>query len=161
MMMLPQEGLGRRAFLTSSMALTCSMLTACARPRQAQFAAVDQLVRTAIRDGQAPGAVVAIGHEGQVVHRYVYGNRALVPQQEPMTWETHFDMASLTKPTMTALAVMQLVERGDLRLDDPVTRYLPAFGSNGKSGITLRLLLTHYSGLPAHLPLADRRRGEP
>ncbi|WP_415574271.1 serine hydrolase domain-containing protein [Gluconobacter japonicus] len=161
MMMLPQEGLGRRAFLTSSMALTCSMLTACARPRQAQFADVDQLVRTAIRDSQAPGAVVAIGHEGQIVHRYVYGNRALVPQQEPMTWETHFDMASLTKPTMTALAVMQLVEQGDLHLDDPVTCYLPAFGINGKRSITLRLLLTHYSGLPADLPLEDAWSGKP
>ena len=152
---------GRRVFLTSSMALTCSMFTACARPPHAQFAGVDQLVQTAIRDGQTPGAVVAIGHEGQIVHRYVYGNRALVPLQEPMTWETHFDMASLTKPTMTALAVMQLVERGDLHLDDPVTRYLPAFEINGKRNITLRLLLTHYSGLPADLPLEDTWSGKP
>ncbi|WP_408871556.1 serine hydrolase domain-containing protein [Gluconobacter kondonii] len=152
---------GRRVFLTGSMALTCSMFTACARPPHAQFAGVDQLVQTAIRDGQTPGAVVAIGHEGQIVHRYVYGNRALVPLQEPMTWETHFDMASLTKPTMTALAVMQLVERGDLHLDDPVTRYLPAFGTNGKRNITLRLLLTHYSGLPADLPLEDTWSGKP
>lgn len=142
------------------MTLTCSVVAACARPSYSQFSDVDRLVRAAVKNGEAPGAVVAIGHDEQVVHRYVYGKRALVPRQEPMTWETHFDMASLTKPTVTALAVMQLVERGDLHLDDPVVRYLPAFEANGKSSITLRLLLTHYSGLPADLPLEDPWNGK-
>ncbi|OAG73618.1 serine hydrolase [Gluconobacter japonicus] len=160
MMKLRQQVSGRRSFLAGGMALTCSMFTACARPSHDQFSRVDRLVRDAILDGQAPGAVVAIGHNGQIVHRYVYGHQALVPRQEPMTWETHFDMASLTKPTMTALAVMQLVENGQLHLDDPVTRYLPAFGTNGKSSITLRLLLTHYSGLPPDLPLEDAWNGK-
>ncbi|GAC88610.1 beta-lactamase [Gluconobacter thailandicus NBRC 3257] len=160
MMMLRQQVSGRRSFLAGGMALTCSMFTACARSSHDQFSAVDRLVRDAIRDGQAPGAVLAIGHDEQIVHRYVYGHQALVPRKEPMTWETHFDMASLTKPTMTALAVMQLVEKGQLHLDDPVTRYLPAFGTNGKSSITLRLLLTHYSGLPPDLPLEDAWNGK-
>ncbi|KXV35679.1 beta-lactamase [Gluconobacter thailandicus] len=160
MMMLRQQVSGRRSFLAGGMALTCSMFTACARSSHDQFSAVDRLVRDAIRDGQAPGAVVAIGHDEQIVHRYVYGHQALVPRKEHMTWETHFDMASLTKPTMTALAVMQLVEKGQLHLDDPVTRYLPAFGTNGKSSITLRLLLTHYSGLPPDLPLEDAWNGK-
>ncbi|GAD08987.1 beta-lactamase class c penicillin binding protein [Gluconobacter frateurii NBRC 103465] len=159
-MVLHRKGSGRRAFLTGSMTLTCSVVAACARPSYSQFSDVDRLVRAAVKNGEAPGAVVAIGHDEQVVHRYVYGKRALVPRQEPMTWETHFDMASLTKPTVTALAVMQLVERGDLHLDDPVVRYLPAFEANGKSSITLRLLLTHYSGLPADLPLEDPWNGK-
>lgn len=160
MMKLRQLVSGRRAFLAGGMALTCSMLTACAHSSYEQFSAVDRLVRDAIRDGQAPGAVIAIGHGGQIVHHYVYGHQALVPRQEPMTWGTHFDMASLTKPTMTALAIMQLVEQGQLDLEDPVTRYLPAFGANGKSSITLRLLLTHYSGLPPDVPLKDAWTGK-
>lgn len=150
----------RRSFLAGSMTLACSILTACAQPVKNRFDAVDALVRHSIQNGETPGAVVAIGHSEHVVHRYVYGNRALVPQHEPMTWETHFDMASLTKPTITALAVMQLTERGEIHLDDPVTHYLPSFGVNGKEGITLRLLLTHYSGLPPDLPLEDTWTGK-
>jgi len=121
---------------------------------------VDALARQAVKDRETPGVVLAVGHNGEIAHRYVCGNRALVPAREPMTWETRFDMASLTKPTMTALAVMQLVEHGKINIDDPVVRYLPEFAANGKSAVTLRFLLTHYSGLPPDIPLDDPWSGK-
>ncbi len=70
-----------------------------------------------------------------------------------MTVDTVFDLASLTKPIVTTTAVMQLVERGQVGLDDPVARYLPEFGRNGKQAITVRQLLTHFSGLRPDLDL--------
>jgi len=69
-----------------------------------------------------------------------------------MTPDTIFDLASLTKP-FTAACVMHLVEHGQVRLNDPVARYLPEFARNGKQEITVRQLLTHFSGLPADLDL--------
>jgi uncharacterized protein YbbC (DUF1343 family) len=70
-----------------------------------------------------------------------------------MTIDTVFDLASLTKCIATATSVMQLVEDGRIRLNDPVASYLPEFAQNGKQGITIRDLLTHYSGLPPDLDL--------
>nr|WP_228391844.1 serine hydrolase domain-containing protein [Gluconobacter aidae] len=134
-------------------------MAACARPGSS-FGAVDVLVRDAIRRGEAPGAVVAIGHDEKIVHRFVYGKRALAPVSEPLDWKTRFDMASLTKPTMTALAVMQLVEQQKLQLDDRVSQYFPEFASNGKGDISVRLLMTHYSGLPPDIPLNDPWTGK-
>jgi uncharacterized protein YbbC (DUF1343 family)/CubicO group peptidase (beta-lactamase class C family) len=119
----------------------------------AQLAAIAPAVQQAIQDGRAPGAVVVIGHAGRIVYRRAFGDRALVPRRLPMRVDTIFDVASLTKVIVTATAVMQLVEQGKLRLEDPVTAYWPEFGSNGKSEITIRELMTHYSGLPPDLPL--------
>ncbi|ATU73050.1 serine hydrolase domain-containing protein [Komagataeibacter rhaeticus] len=121
--------------------------------------AVDSRLRQAVTRGEAPGVVCAIGHDRQVVHRAVYGRRAVTPTAQAMTWDTVFDMASLTKPTITAPAVMQLWERGLFGLDDPVARYLPQFAAAGKAGITIRHLLTHYSGLPPDLDLAHAWQG--
>src|SRR5258708_37729912 len=70
-----------------------------------------------------------------------------------MTLDTVFDLASLTKVIVTTTAVMQLVERGKVRLNDPVTKYLPEFAQNGKDDVTVRQLLTHYSGLEPDLDL--------
>ena len=152
---------GRRQFILGGTVAAAISLSGCARSVPADpFADVDRLVRSAVKEDQTPGAVVVIGHGGHVVHRYVYGNRALVPEREALTWDTHFDMASLTKPTMTALAVMQLAEAGRLNIDDPVSKYLPDFAVNGKAAITLRLLLTHYSGLPPDVPLDDAWSGK-
>ncbi|GBQ92793.1 beta-lactamase [Acetobacter nitrogenifigens DSM 23921 = NBRC 105050] len=117
------------------------------------FAAADAAVRDAIATGACPGAVLAVGRSGRIVHSAVFGRRAVTPVAELMTWDTVFDMASLTKPMITALAVMQLVEQGRLDVDQPLARYLPDFAANRKAAITLRLLLTHYSGLPPDLAL--------
>ncbi|KXV65839.1 serine hydrolase domain-containing protein [Gluconobacter oxydans] len=151
--------LKRRHVLLGGAAACVSQMAACARPGSS-FGSVDVLVRDAIRRGEAPGAVVAIGHDEKIVHRFVYGKRALAPVSEPLDWETRFDMASLTKPTMTALAVMQLVEQQKLHLDDRVSQYFPEFASNGKGDISVRLLMTHYSGLPPDIPLNDPWTGK-
>ncbi|MBS1102942.1 beta-lactamase family protein [Gluconobacter sp. Dm-62] len=149
----------RRQVLLGGAALCVSQVAACAGPGK-PYSGVDSLVRAAVKKGEAPGVVVAIGHDEKIVHRFVYGRRALVPTPEPLDWDTHFDMASLTKPTMTALAVMQLVERQKLQIDDRVSQYLPEFSVNGKGDITIRLLLTHYSGLPPDIPLNDPWSGK-
>ena len=116
------------------------------------FSTVDAVVQSAVNRGEIPGAVLVVGHAGKVVHRQAFGSRALEPRQEPMTPDTIFDLASLTKP-FTAVCVMRLVEHGQVRLNDPVARYLPEFARNGKQEITVRQLLTHFSGLPADLDL--------
>ena len=94
-----------------------------------------------------PGAVLVVGHDGAVIYRKAYGNRALEPTREPMTLDTVFDLASLTKVIATTTAMMQLFEQGKVRMNDPVAKYLPEFAQNGKEDITLRQLMTHYSGL--------------
>jgi uncharacterized protein YbbC (DUF1343 family)/CubicO group peptidase (beta-lactamase class C family) len=117
------------------------------------LAAVDAVIQQAISEGQIPGAVLIVGHDGQVVYRKAYGFRALEPQREGMTLDTVFDLASLTKVIATTTAVMRLVEQGKVRLNDPVAKYLPEFAQNGKEDITVRQLLTHYSGLAPDLDL--------
>ena len=97
---------------------------------------VDAVIEDAIRAGNVPGAVLIVGHNGAVVYRKAYGNRALVPRREPMTIDTIFDVASLTKVVATSTAVMQLFERGEVKINDPVARYLPEFAQNGKQDIT-------------------------
>jgi len=108
---------------------------------------------TAIREGKAPGAVVLVGHQGQVVYLKAFGCRALVPHKLPMTESTLFDLASLTKVVATTTAAMQLVEQGKIRLEQPVADYWPEFKANGKEQITVRELMTHYSGLRPDLDL--------
>ena len=111
-------------------------------------------VRQAIQKKQLPGAVIVIGHRGTVVYRQAIGYRRLVPQRLPMRLDTIFDVASLTKVIATNTAVMQLFEQGKIRLDDPVAEYWPEFAANGKATITVREVMTHYSGLPPDLDLS-------
>src|SRR5262249_40992856 len=106
----------------------------------ARLNVVDGIIQRAIEEHTIPGAVILIGHDGRVVYRKAYGNRALEPRHELMTVDTIFDLASLTKVVATTPAVMQLVERGRVRLNDPVTKYLPEFGQNGKEDVTVRQL---------------------
>lgn len=128
-------------------------------PAAKQLAGIAPLVEAAIKSGATPGAVVEIGHDGQIVYRRAFGNRTLLPHPAPMTVNTLFDMASLTKVIATTPAIMQLFQEGRIRLDDPVKDYWPDFGANGKQDITVRELLTHYSGLPPDLPLAQPWQG--
>ncbi len=113
---------------------------------------VDREIEHAIHEGLIPGAVVLIGHDGHVVYQKAYGSRALVPRREPMTLDTIFDIASLTKVVATTPAIMRLFEQGQIRLNDPVTKYLPEF-QGGHSEITIRNLMTHFSGLRPDLDL--------
>jgi uncharacterized protein YbbC (DUF1343 family)/CubicO group peptidase (beta-lactamase class C family) len=115
-------------------------------------AAVDQQMERAVQDGLIPGAVLMIGHNGQIVYQKAYGSRALIPHREPMTLDTIFDAASLTKVIATTPSIMRLFEQGQIRLNDPVTKYLPEF-QGGHSDITIRNLMTHFSGLRPDLDL--------
>lgn len=131
----------------------------------AEFAPVGQLVNDAIAAQRLPGAVVQIGHDGRVVFREAFGVRKLAGEPgldgapspaEPMTTDTLFDLASLTKPLATTTAVMQLQQDGKLALDEPVQTYLPGFNRAGdprRARVTLRMLLTHTSGIAGDLSL--------
>jgi uncharacterized protein YbbC (DUF1343 family)/CubicO group peptidase (beta-lactamase class C family) len=124
----------------------------CAQPTFSGAASVDEQINQAVHDGLIPGAVLLIGHDGQVVYRKAYGDRSLIPAREPMTADTIFDAASLTKVVATTSSIMKLFEQGRIRLDDPVTKYLPEF-QDGHSPITIRNLMTHFSGLRPDLDL--------
>ncbi|HEV3119079.1 MAG TPA: exo-beta-N-acetylmuramidase NamZ domain-containing protein, partial [Gemmataceae bacterium] len=130
-----------------------------AQPQQARFASIDTVVQDAIGRQQLPGAVVLVLHRGDLVFRKAYGLRSKAPKEMPMTVDTVFDLASLTKPIATATSLMILAERGKLKLTDRVAQYLPAFGQNGKENITIEQLLLHTSGLLADNPEADYRDG--
>lgn len=121
------------------------------QPSLSSLAPIAELANMEIQTGHLPGAVVLVGNRTKILYREAYGRRALQPDPLPMTINTRFDLASLTKVVATSTAIMQLVERRKLRLDDPVARYWPQFAKNGKAGITIRQLLTHYSGLRADL----------
>lgn len=149
----------RRTLLQTGLACAACLSTPflpayAAQEQDNPFSAVENIFHQAIRDHRMPGAVAAIGHAGQLVWKGVFGNRAIIPQTETMTWDTIFDMASLTKVLITAPAIMQFYERGLIALDTPACHYLPDFAAHGKDAITIRQLLTHYSGLPADLDLS-------
>src|SRR5947209_12080296 len=114
--------------------------------------AMDAVLTDAVRTGEIPGAVVVVGHNGSIVYEHAYGFRALVPAKETMTLDTIFDAASLTKVVATTSSVLKLLEEGKIRLNDPVTKYLPQF-QGGKSDITNRHLMTHFSGFRPNLYL--------
>lgn len=120
---------------------------------------LDGVLRDAIAQGEAPGAVLLVARKGRIVYRRAFGMRAVQPRVEPMTIDTIFDVASLTKVMATAPAVLLLVEEGRLSLTDPVSRYFPEFAVHGKEEINIRHLLTHYSGLPSGIELDDPWQG--
>ncbi len=113
---------------------------------------LDEQIQKAVDEHLMPGAVLLIGHDGHIVYRKAYGSRALIPAVEPMTLNTIFDVASLTKVAATTPSIMKLFEQGRIRINDRVTKYLPEF-QGGKSDITIRDLMTHFSGLRPDLDL--------
>jgi len=125
----------------------------------AHLARIDGLVAEQIAKKRLPGCVVMIGRRGKIAFAKAYGHRRLEPSPEKMTLDTVFDMASLTKPLATATSIMLLVERGQVRLRDPVVEYLPEFAPHGKDEITIEHLLTHQGGLVPDNALADYQHG--
>jgi uncharacterized protein YbbC (DUF1343 family)/CubicO group peptidase (beta-lactamase class C family) len=117
---------------------------------------IDSVVEESIRNKECPGAVVVVGRHGKIVFRKAYGNRAVVPAVEPMTLDTIFDLASLTKVVATTTSVMTLVESGRIRLQDRVAKLIPEFASGGgaRDQVTIEELLTHRAGLAADDPMA-------
>jgi uncharacterized protein YbbC (DUF1343 family)/CubicO group peptidase (beta-lactamase class C family) len=142
--------------------LACAFLAACPAPA-ADFrldeARLDAAMKKALDHGDLPGAVVLIVHGDRVVFRKAYGLRSKKPTETPMTADTVFDLASLTKPIATAPSVMLLLEQGKLHLSDKVAEYFPDFGKHGKDQITIEHLLLHTSGLEADNPVADYQDG--
>jgi uncharacterized protein YbbC (DUF1343 family)/CubicO group peptidase (beta-lactamase class C family) len=130
----------------------CACRTAPPAPRSAalfypaKLVEMDAAINQAIADKRCPGGVLWVEHRGATYHK-AYGMRALVPAEEPMTEDTIFDAASLTKVIAATPAMMLLVERGQVKLDEPVKTYIPEFQGEGKDVITVRQLMTHVSGL--------------
>jgi uncharacterized protein YbbC (DUF1343 family)/CubicO group peptidase (beta-lactamase class C family) len=133
--------------------LSANAVSASSTASPVKLGNVDAVIEQAIAEGNIPGAVLVVGHDGKVVYRKAYGERELEPKRRPMTLDTIFDLASLTKVVATTTAVMQLVELGKVRLNDPLAKYIPEFAQNGKEDITIRQLLTHYSGLAPDIDL--------
>src|ERR1051326_2665615 len=120
---------------------------------------MDAVIAGEIAEKHLPGAVVLVGRKGRVVWLKRYGSRAVEPAREAMTTDTIFDLASLTKVVATATSVMILVERGKLRLNDPVSRYIPELKGEGRERITIEQLLTHVSGYAPDFDLRERWTG--
>ena len=121
---------------------------------------VDRIIEESIKTGEIPGAVLAVVRDGKMAYLKAYGNKSVYPSQEKMTVNTVFDLASVSKPVGTAIAFMQLVEQGRVRLTDNVSMYIPGFKpwtdtvTGRKIEIRVVDLLTHTSGLPPYAPVA-------
>jgi uncharacterized protein YbbC (DUF1343 family)/CubicO group peptidase (beta-lactamase class C family) len=120
---------------------------------------IDDVVQEAIESRKLPGAVVLVGRGDRVLYQKAFGRRAVQPAPEPMTLDTIFDLASLTKVVATTTSVMMLVESGKIRLNDRVSTFIPGFERYGKAGITIRHLLLHVSGLRPDVDLAEAWTG--
>ena len=137
----------KTVLLAFVLGLTSVHILAAQQFDSAKLSQIDSAINTAIGEERLPGAVVWIQH-GTNFYWKAFGKRALVPTEETMTRDTIFDVASLTKVLATTPAVMLLIERGQIKLDEPVHSYIPEFTGIAKEAITIRQLLTHTSGLP-------------
>ena len=117
---------------------------------------MDAIIEEGIAQKKLPGAVVLVGRKGKVVWQKAYGARALEPSREPMSVDTIFDLASLTKVIATATSIMILVERGKVRLSDPISVYIPELKGEGREKITVEQLLTHRSGYAPDFDLREQ-----
>ncbi len=134
---------------------------AAIRPVTAALSGAEAVVQKEVRRQGFPGAVLAIGVRDTALLEVGFGRTRwgrLAPPVDPDA--TLYDLASLTKLVGTTTAVMVLVDDGRMRLDDPVSRYLPHFTGGGREKVTIRHLLTHTSGLPAAVPLEGATPGD-
>jgi len=125
------------------------------------FPGIDEGAADAVASGEIPGVVVVVGRGDDILFQGAYGSRRFLPKSSPMTVDTIFDIASLTKPVGTTIAVMTLVERGAIKLDAPVGQYLKEFRGKQFDEITIRRLLTHSAGLIAYPPNSAVAAGFP
>lgn len=124
-----------------------------------KLAAIDQAVAASIAKHELPGAVVLVARKGKTVWRKAYGDKAVQPRREAMTTDTIFDLASLTKVVATATSIMILVERGKVRLNDPLSNFIPEITGEGRERITIQHLLTHRAGYAPDFNLKERWTG--
>ncbi len=123
--------------------------------RYDRLQAIDGLVLEGIAIERMPGAVICVGRHGKIAYLRAFGKREVGETPHPMTIDTLFDMASITKPVATATSVMKLIEDGRIRLGEKVVESLPEFAPHGKDDITIHDLLVHQSGLIPDNALAD------
>jgi CubicO group peptidase (beta-lactamase class C family) len=128
-------------------------------PSSASFSEPARLIERGIRSRAFPAAAIEVGTRDQVLWRQAFGRLTYTADATPATDDTIFDLASLTKVLATAPLVMRLVERGALGLDDPVARHLHSWQGADRQIVTIRDLLSHSSGLPAHEPFYLTLRG--
>jgi len=114
------------------------------------------MMQQGVEQGVFPGAALLVEHTGRTVHHAAYGWACLLPDRDPATVDTLYDLASLTKPIATATAVALLVADGRLGLDDPLEQFVPELTQAELRQATIRHLLNHTSGLPAWRPLSER-----
>ena len=126
---------------------------------RARLAAIDRAVEAAVAAHKLPGAVFHLEREGAIYERG-YGKTSYEADAAPVTPDTIFDAASLTKVIATAPSVLMLAEEGRIDLDAPLLRYFPECAGGGKEAITVRHLLSHTSGLPSGLPARPDWRGD-
>ena len=150
------------AALTAALAASAQAPLKMAAPKDcgmdgARLTLIDGIIEGAISDKSIPGAVVSVVRDDKIVYLKAYGNKSLVPEVVPMTTETMFDLASVSKCVGTTLSFLQLIEKGQVRLTDNVNRYIPDFKpwtdpeTGEKVEIIVRDLLTHCSGLDAYI----------
>ena len=120
---------------------------------------IKEIVEESIEQKKIPGAVVLVLNQGKIVYKQAFGNKSLFPSAEPMTTDTIFDLASLTKPIATGTSIFKLLEAGKLRLSDKAKLHLPELTEPAWEAITLEHLLTHTSGLPAGNASSDYKEG--
>lgn len=128
-----------------------------ARPEEVGFAPdlntkIDSVITAALNDGEAPGAAVAVGRHGRLVHLKAYGKLARSPGAADVNVDAMYDLASLTKVVATTTLAMMLEDQGKLDLKRTVASYVPEFNSPEKANITVRMILTHSGGLEADVP---------
>ena len=145
------------AFLACTAQSRPPVVTPAAAPsvEQSRLEAIEPLIRTAITEKKLPGAVVLVGMGPRTLYHTAIGDRAVVPTPEPMTLDTIFDVASLTKVVATTTSVMILIDEGKIGLNDRVASFIPGFERHGKESITIRQLLTHMSGLRPDVDLVE------
>ncbi|HOB73926.1 MAG TPA: DUF1343 domain-containing protein [Phycisphaerae bacterium] len=121
----------------------------------ARMVYAERLINSAIDRGDIPGGVLLVGRGDTTLYRKAFGSRAVLPERVPMTEDTIFDLASVSKVVGCATSVMLLLERGQINLTDRVAKYIPAFAANGKDQVTVEHLLLHRSGLIPDNSLRD------
>src|SRR6266568_1984807 len=159
----------QRFLLACALTITCTSQSLTAKVPFSQpskvamsaqrLAQMDPVIEDAIAKHQLPGAVVLVARKGRVAWRKAYGERTIEPRHEAMTPDTIFDLASLTKVVATATSIMILVERGKVRLSDPLSNYIPEIKGEGRERITIELLLTHRAGYAPDFDLKERWSG--
>ncbi len=146
-------------------ALLALGLAGCAAPPRptpppAALGSLDGIAEQELAAGASAGTVILVGRGEEVLYRQAFGDRSRRPTRVAMTPDTLFDIASLTKVVATTPAILRLADEGKLDLDAPAGRYWPEFGANGKGSISVRQLLTHFSGLRPDLDPRVRWSGE-